>query len=655
MDTLNQAAPVMKVQFSLGAKLVSIISVLMIVSLGGMTIIATMMINKDVQITAEDTNFSINRRTAFSADHRIQGVYYDALLLLNNLTALNSIHLLEQKGDQTVDYFYQQNQAIGAIGVSNTIKQDVHGSELFVNRYFMVANGLTASRIEAFLQTQTEAISLAREGMVFLLNVSPFFEMELLELLFPWKNGDIDTAVMVFFSIDSLKEIFSDTVNRSFIINGSGDLLIDPEPKLVRAGVNLRNHAFIKQILEGTGQNLQTVYLDDEGNRNFVAYQRLSLGNASVVTVIPAKTVFQGIVATTWRNIFVSLGVLFGSISGILLFARRSLRKPLKVLTQAAGMIEAGTYQIERTLTFTIRKDEIGILATSFMSMSRGLISFEQFTNKQLTNLARSGKLVIGGTDRQATLFFSDIRGFTAISEKLQANEIVEFLNDYMERMVTCVRASGGIVDKFIGDAVMAHWGALESSGSPQQDALQCVTSALMMRASLMAFNQGRGGDKKPLIKIGCGINSGNLVAGQIGSDERLEYTVIGDTVSFADRTETFNKPFGTEILISENTWKLCGKYLITEEMPQVTEKGKKLRMFAVVNMADPDETEDLLRRLDGMPRNIPAITRRCVGPEGPQTLAEVRSLLGIATPDLSKVNTDEEEKKYTISTEPKK
>jgi adenylate cyclase len=642
----------MKVRFSLGAKLVSIISVLMIVSLGSMTVIATMMINKDVQITAEEANFSINRRTALSAGRRITGVYDDALLLLNTLTALNSIHMLEQKGPLAVDYFYQQNQAIGAIGVSNTINQGVHGSELFVNRYFMVANRLTASRIEAFLHTQTEAISLAREGMVFLLNVSPFFEMELLELLFPWKNGDIDTAVMVFFSIDSLKTLFSDTVNRSFIINGAGDLLIDPEPALIRAGVNVRNHAFIKQILEGTARNLQTAYRDAEGKRNFVAYERLSLGSAVVVTVIPAKTVFQGILATTGRNICVSLGVLLGSIFCILLFARRHLRKPLKALTRAAGMIEEGTYRIEQTITFAARKDEIGILGASFISMSRGLISFEQFTNKKLTNLARSGKLVIGGTDRKATLFFSDIRGFTALSEKLQAHEIVEFLNDYMERMVACVRASGGMVDKFIGDAVMAHWGALESSGSPQQDALHCVKSALMMRASLMAFNQGRGGDKKPLIKIGCGINSGNLVAGQIGSDERLEYTVIGDAVSFADRTETFNKPFGTEILISENTWKLCGEHLITEEMPQVTEKGKKVRMFAVVNLADLDETEDLLRCLDAMPRNIPKISRRCVGPEGPQTLAEVRSLLGIAPPDLSKVNTDEEEKKYTLNAE---
>jgi adenylate cyclase len=645
----------MKVQFSLEAKLVSIISVLMIVSLGGMTIIATIMINKDVQITAEDTNFSINRRTALSADHMINAVYDDALLLLNNLTALNSIQLLEYQGEQAVNYFYKQNQVIAAIGVSNAINQKGSDRELFVNRPFMVANRLTASRIEAFLQTQTEAISLARDGTLLILNVSPFFDMELLELLFPWKNGDIDTAVTVFFSIDSLREIFSDWVNRSFIINGSGDLLIDPEPELVRAGVNLRNQAFIKDILERTGHNLQTTYQDEAGNNNFVAYQRLSLGNAFVVTLIPAKTVFQGVVTTTWRNLFVSLGVMLGSILFILLFARRSLRKPLKALTQAAGMIEDGTYQIEKTITFAVKNDEIGVLTTGFMSMSRGLISFEKFTNKTLTNLARNGKLVIGGTERKATMFFSDIRGFTAISEKLKAHEIVEFLNDYMDRMVACVRASRGIVDKFIGDAVMAHWGAVESSGSPQQDALQCVKSALMMRASLRCFNQGRGGDKKPIIKIGCGINSGRLVAGQIGSDERLEYTVIGDTVSFADRTETFNKPFGTEILISENTWKLCGAYLITEEMPQVTEKGKKVRMFAVVNLADPDEAEDLLRCLDAMPKNIPKITRRCVGPEGPQTLAEVRSLLGIATPDLRKVNTDEEEKKYTISAEPKK
>ncbi|MDR0645293.1 MAG: HAMP domain-containing protein [Treponema sp.] len=635
-----------KVKFSIGAKLMSIISVLLVVSLGGITVAGTLIISENVRLTAEDSNYSINKRTALSAQNMFETVYYDTLLLLDMLTVLNNSDFLTEKGDAAVDFFFNNNRSIGAIYVNDSISKNTEGKQLFVNHSFMVANRLTSVQMIGYIDTQVDAVELARDGEFLILNVTPFFNVEMLEILFPWRNGEIESVVGVFFSIERLKEIFSDSVNRSFIINGTGDILVDSNADLIRVGVNIRNEPFIKQILEGSSQNIQSTYKGEDGSINFAAYQRMSIGNAIVVTLISSKEVFKGVVSTTWRNALLSMGVIFLSILFILLFARR-LSKPLKELTRAAGLIEMGFYNIDIP---SKRKDEIGVLNASFNTMSRGLLSFEKFTNKTLANLARTGKLVTGGTDRKATIFFSDIRGFTAISEKLKPDEIVEFLNDYLDRMVACVNATGGVVDKFIGDAVMAHWGAVESSGTPHRDALNCVKAALMMRACLRSFNAGRGEDKKPIIKIGCGINSGSLVAGQIGSDERLEYTVIGDTVTFADRTETFNKPFGTEILISESTWKLCGQFLITEEMPSVIEKGRKIRIFAVVNMEDPDEVDDMLQRLDAMPKNIRRITRQCIGASGPQTLSDVRSLLGIATPDLSKVNTEAEEIKYKIS-----
>jgi adenylate cyclase len=267
--------------------------------------------------------------------------------------------------------------------------------------------------------------------------------------------------------------------------------------------------------------------------------------------------------------------------------------------------------------------------------MGRGLAererlrdSFGRFTNKTIAEQAMRGELALGGETKRVTVFFSDIRSFTAISEKLEPAEVVEFLNDYMTRMVDCVDKTGGVVDKFIGDAVMAVWGAPLSAGSPAQDAFNCVKSALLMRAALYQFNRGRGGDKKPRIRIGCGINTGDVVAGQIGSSRRMEYTVIGDAVNLANRTEALNKPLGTDILITENTYALIGKDLITEEMPSVTVKGKEkpVRMFAVINFR---------RTGDAVPK--------------PGTLAELRRILGVSAPDMDKVNVNADETKYNI------
>jgi adenylate cyclase len=173
----------------------------------------------------------------------------------------------------------------------------------------------------------------------------------------------------------------------------------------------------------------------------------------------------------------------------------------------------------------------------------------------------------------------------------------------------------------------MAHWGTAYTAGSPGQDAYNCVVAALMMRKALYYMNKDRqqGDPGNPPIQIGCGINTGIVTAGQIGSDLRMEYTVIGDPVNLASRIEALNKPLGTDILISENTWRLVKNKIITEEMPSVSVKGKEkpLRIFAVVNFSGTGK--------------------------GPQTLAAVRRLLGIKPPDMGKVDVNAHEEKYTI------
>jgi adenylate cyclase len=173
----------------------------------------------------------------------------------------------------------------------------------------------------------------------------------------------------------------------------------------------------------------------------------------------------------------------------------------------------------------------------------------------------------------------------------------------------------------------MAHWGTAFTAGSPAKDAFNCVKAALMMRNALVEMNAARAKDDpgNPEIRIGCGINTGIVTAGQLGSEERMEYTVIGDPVNLASRTEALNKPLGTDILITEDTYNLIHSGLITEEMPSVSVKGKSapVRMFAVINIK---------------------------GAPGPATLAEVRSLLHIPAPDLEKVDTNAEEKKYKIA-----
>jgi adenylate cyclase len=371
---------------------------------------------------------------------------------------------------------------------------------------------------------------------------------------------------------------------------------------------------------------------------------------ASVVTFIPREVVFEGIDATTRRNIYFAVGVLSFTILFVWFFSGR-LSEPLERLRDAVQKIDDGYYNIALKPE---GNDETELLTEHVVSMSRVLVNFERFTNKYVARRARKGELPFGGAVKQATIFFSDIRSFTAISEAMDADDVVRFLNGYMDRMVSCVMASGGAIDKFIGDAVFAHWGAVDTTGTPESDAAAALRSALMMRASLASFNITRGSRRRPVIRIGMGLNSGTVVAGQIGSGDRVEFTIIGDAVSLADRTETFNKPFGTEILITENTRRLAGEKFIYEKMPALKNgDGSEINLYAVVNFADGEEAEEAIASLNKMNDIDEEVSRRCLGREGPQNLAQVRELFGIPAPDLDAIDTGEEEKKYRLAKNP--
>ena len=167
---------------------------------------------------------------------------------------------------------------------------------------------------------------------------------------------------------------------------------------------------------------------------------------------------------------------------------------------------------------------------------------------EQLMNLDETA---LGGATQEVTILFSDIRDFTKLSESLGAQDMVAILNDYFSRMVDIIFERSGTLDKFIGDAIMAVFGAPIVA---QHDTDNAVSAAIDMLRRLREFNASQTAEGRPRIKIGVGIDTGAVIAGTIGSPRRMDYTVIGEHVNLASRIESANKYFGTRILISENT-----------------------------------------------------------------------------------------------------
>ena len=198
---------------------------------------------------------------------------------------------------------------------------------------------------------------------------------------------------------------------------------------------------------------------------------------------------------------------------------------------------------------------------------------FQRLLSPNLVEQMLRGQLKVekGGENREATVLFADIRGFTSMSENMSAQDVLGMLNVYFELMVDIVFQEEGTVDKFVGDEIMVLYGAPVDH---PDDPARAVRGALEMQRSLVAFNQDREKSGEPPIRIGIGINSGDLVAGYIGSSRTMGYSVIGDTVNVASRLCSLAK--ADEILISEATYRQVKGQFKVKEMEPVQVKGRK-------------------------------------------------------------------------------
>ena len=709
-----------QVKFPLGVKLAIIIGTIVLVSLGCVTFLNSHFIGQDVKITAENNNLTINSRSAGTVDDRLSTVrsnVFQLLDLMNVVSGGRSSSLARQ----AEAFFFERNQDIAAVNIltGEDFKSSARSAKesSIINNRFFISNEIDVSSLENFIEASTQQINRSCMGETIALNASPFFNIPVMALFFPWKENGLDQTCVITFSIENMLDILgTDSVNTTFILNDSAELLCHPDTAKVLIGESYKNYPLVAAMLRNNEINSDSRQIPfsviDENKKKtdyFGAYQKLSIGDITVLTTVPVDSILEGVRTTRKNNIYLTGIVFFLSVIIILVFTRQGISRHLRKLTEAAEEIKNGNFD---TPVFdelsTKRRDEIGVLNQSTKDEREFLDVFAKFTNKGVAKSIARKELDFDPHLKDITIFFSDIRGFTAISDGFKnrfendsPREIIGFLNDYMSRMVNCITLSHGNVDKFEGDAIMAVWGILREDSlafeklpdsSPEkaeryrkhknhikEDALNAIRGTIAMRYALMKYNKDAAAftkaheneakaKYKPHIRIGCGLNSGRATCGIMGSEDKMEYTAIGDAVNFASRTESSNKPCGTDILITEDTYNLLkddfiknesNNYsiktenleneIIVEMIPVEFEvKGKGAQHFyGVVNMPGFDIQKFFQQ---GEPEFVPdEDCLKAVGPDGPKNMAQVRELLGIPVPDFEKVNLNEEENKIQI------
>ena len=306
---------------------------------------------------------------------------------------------------------------------------------------------------------------------------------------------------------------------------------------------------------------VQPVFVEDQWGTWLSANSplRSSSGNSvGVVSVdIDAKEVIERL------NTLKYIGLAALSISivlavGLAIYFSNTMARPLKELRRA--VIAIGEGKLETRLN-TSSGDEFAEVAVAVNEMAAGLQQRDIFkgtlvrymSGQLAEKILSSGKIPdLKGERRKITVLFADVRGFTSLSEKLPPENVFALLNDYFDKMIEEISKNHGMLNKFMGDGLMAVFGAIEEDLYQEENAIK---AALGMRHVLEGMRERFQIERQVDLKIGIGINTGVALVGNIGSNQRMEFTAIGDTVNLGSRLESANKEFNTDIIVSEYTY----------------------------------------------------------------------------------------------------
>lgn len=357
-------------------------------------------------------------------------------------------------------------------------------------------------------------------------------------------------------------------------------------------GNTLQKHQVDKNIRRGNLPPAKQIVDLRVGGENFLSYSLpLPAENGNPVALLQRSLDKELEPYLRLEHTYLVLALLGLAISvGLGIWIARGVSRPVLQLAEGARKISTGDYQHRVHLN---QADELGSLAASFNRMSEGLAERDRVRDllgkvvspEVATELLEKG-IALGGEEREVTVLFSDLRNFTSMSEALPPQEMLGILNNYFTRMSGIVEKHGGVVDKYVGDALMALFGAPIAKEDHVDRALK---TAIEMTEALDELNRDWQKRGLPKIEVGIGINTGIVIAGNMGSETRLNYTVIGDGVNLASRLEGLTKTpeYQTRIIISGATLARAKEQYRTRRLGEVAVKGKlnATEIFALVGL----------------------------------------------------------------------
>ncbi len=591
--------------FTVGLKLLLINSCIIILTLSLMIWLATYFFIKEYKLRIEEQNIKITEVIGYNLEFSISGFIKQSRMIKENSKL----------------FLGSMRQEIVYIGLYEMKEGSLNSIEHNGNYEYLKRVHLSSSQINSIVESNKTHFKQAFTKSLVLMNLNTSTGVPLLALAFPEKeNASTRKIIFVLCPVQLFLNAFhADTgkLVQTSMVDASGRLLIHTDIDLLQLGRDKTQDELIEAMQKSRFRSGQIGYhIDSQADtlnqeskikqEHYIgSFWKSNWGNFAILATVKEEDAFAEVFNIQRRNIFLMISALNIAILALFLYAKRMV-KPIQELTVAARKISNGNYKVHLPVHAHRVHDEIDLLSKTFELMSKGLQERENLketlgrvTNKEIAKRSLHKSLELGGENKNVAILFSDVRNFTSMSEKMKPSQVMNFLNSYFSVMVECVVENNGVVDKFLGDALMAHWGALEKVKNPIALAVQ---TSLDMRLALGHFNK----DRKEKVHIGIGINYGAVVSGQMGSKQRLEHTVIGDSVNVASRLEGLSKNFKVDIVISEDIYKHSKDIIDAVPLGTTRVKGKikKIKVYAVLGKkGDPNTPKNLyeLRKLVGL------------------------------------------------------
>ena len=448
------------VRFSIGFKLILIISTVIVLAMSSMSVISFSLFEKTLSREIEQNSLTVADLLSTNTKNSFNGLRETLRVLLNNNranlaeTLVNDYPYILYFELLSSDVVYNSPGYFSKDYIGNVLEENYSG---VIDEAWQGDQNYRRTFNPSFFLTDTR-------------NTEPVTGV----ILTYWDESDSlqKPLIIIVQTAELLGDIINSTGSRTiFVLNGRGELIGHPDKALVTSSLpgNYESHPILSYVRDsGSTANQQISYdqtifgaeeaKPEQGVSMLGAFTLIKDWDLFFVSEIKREAVFGPINDILRQNLYLMVMILSLTIL-IIYFFSKTISLPLARLMVATKLIEKGQYELKLKVR---NRDETGVLTQAFIDMGHGLQerermkdAFGRFVNKEVAEMAAQGQLKLGGETKEATIFFSDIRSFTAISEKLEPGEVVEFLNEYMTEMVKCVNDTLGHVDKYIGDAIM--------------------------------------------------------------------------------------------------------------------------------------------------------------------------------------------------------